>query len=60
MKTLLKLVLCKNMKEKKTVSCSMENSLSINMGRIIKRTRRKNKECEVNQADPEGLNGRKN
>lgn len=44
------------MKEKKTVSCSMENSLSMNTGRIIKGTRRKNKECEVNQTGPEGLN----
>jgi len=38
----------------------MENSISMNMGRIIKGTRRKKKECEVNQAGPEGLNGRKN
>lgn len=54
-----KFISCKNMKEKKTVSCSMENSLSMNTGRIIKGTRRKNKECEVNQTGPEGLNGGK-
>lgn len=48
------------MKENKTVSCPMENNLSMNMERIIKGTRGKHKECEVNPAGPQGLSGEKN